>query len=253
MDNKVAFITGAGSGLGKLYAQSLLEAQWQVAALDVNAEALETLADSPNLLKLVVDVTDADAVAKAAEQAERILGPIVRSINAAAIMPFGRLLEQDSKTIRRIMDINYNGLVNVAAATIPGMLARGQGDFVSFASLAGHVPNFFMGAYNASKFAVVAYTEVLYQENRGQGVNIVCVCPPAVNTPLLEQGRATHWPKSLDVLPPMAPQVVIDSIEKALKKGDFWVFPGFLTKLTWWQRRFLPALAWWQARKLEGL
>ncbi len=249
----IAFITGAGSGMGQLTARRLLDQGWSVAAVDLNAAGLDQLPDSPKLLKLRLDITDTGAVAAAVERTEGELGPIHRVINAAAIMPLGRILDQDIATIHRIMTINYGGLVNVAKAALPAMIARGKGEFVSFSSLAGHLPTIYVGAYNASKFAVTAFTEVLYQENRDSGVRFVCVCPPAVATPLLEQGKATVWPKLFDEVPPIAPEHVLDRIEQALAKGRFWVFPSATALWTWRLRRFFPTYAWWRIRRIEGL
>jgi short-subunit dehydrogenase len=173
-------------------------------------------------------------------------------MNAAAIMPTGLVLDQDADLVNRIMAINYGGTVNVTMATLPGMLARGRGDLVNFASMAGWFPTLYMGAYNASKFAVVAFSEVLYHENRDRGVRFACVCPPPVATPLLEQGRATHWPKILDDVPPIEPETVLDEIERSLDAGRFFVFPGRGTALGWRMRRWLPGLLWKRVHDVEG-
>lgn len=253
MDHKVVFITGAGSGMGQLYARKMLAQGWKVAALDVNQSGLNELPDSPKLLRINVDVSDSQAVLAAVQQTESELGHIYRVVNAAGIMPLSRILDQDISLIKKIMDINYGGLVNVAHATLPGLLERKSGEFVSFASLAGHLPVFYVGAYNASKFAVIAYTEVLYQENRGRGVNFTCVCPPPVQTPLLNQARETVWPKIFGILPAISPETVITKIDRALSKNKFWVFPGPVTKLSWLFRRYFPALTWRFVRAYEGL
>jgi NADP-dependent 3-hydroxy acid dehydrogenase YdfG len=250
---KVAFITGAGSGMGLLYAQRAIAQGWAVAAVDVNLAGLDKLPASNRILKLQVDIADYTAVAAAVERTERELGPIDRVFNAAAIMPLGRILDQKVDTIHRIMSINYGGLVNVTKAALPGMMSRRSGEFVSFSSLAGHMPTIYVGAYNASKFAVTAFTEVLYQENRNSGIKFVCVCPPPVATPLLDQGRATVWPKLFDEVAPISPESVLDQIERALLRGRFWVFPSFMTVLTYWMRRFFPALTWWRIRRIEGV
>jgi NAD(P)-dependent dehydrogenase (short-subunit alcohol dehydrogenase family) len=156
---EVAFITGGGSGMGRLAAQRLAGAGKRVAALDVNSEGLaETAEGHPGIRTFSVDVTSAAAVEAAAKEVETDLGPIDRVYNAAAIMPLGRLLDQDLDTIHRVMAINYDGLVNVTRFTLPGMLERGRGDFINFASMAGWLPTIYMGAYNASKFAVVAFS-----------------------------------------------------------------------------------------------
>lgn len=252
MQSQVVFITGAASGMGQLAAQRALAAGAKVAAMDVNAEGLAALGASASLLTLAVDIRDADAVRAAVTATEAQFGPIDRVMNAAAIMPLAPVLEQPPELVKRIMEINYLGLVHVAQATVPGMLARGRGEFVSFASLAGWIPAFYVGAYNASKFATVAFTEVLAQENRGRGVRFCCVCPPMVDTPLLDQARATVWPKIFSFTPPLSPDGVLDAIEKALRRGRFWVFPGPLTGVALWLRRFSSTLNWWLARKIEG-
>lgn len=252
MSKKVLFITGAGSGMGQLSARRALAAGWAVAAVDVNSKGLDALGDSPDLLKLVVDITDAEAVEAAVARTEATLGPIERLTNAAAIMPLGLLSEQPRDLIHKIMAINYGGLVNVSKAALPRMVARGHGEFISYASMAGHWPLIYMGAYNASKFAVVAYTEVLYHEHRNSGVRILCACPPIVATPLLEQGRQTTWPKIFDQFPPITPEVVLEDIERSLARGDFWAFPGPLSRLVWRLRRLMPGVLWWRAHQIEG-
>ncbi|MCG8590785.1 MAG: SDR family NAD(P)-dependent oxidoreductase, partial [Proteobacteria bacterium] len=229
---KVAFITGGGSGMGRLAARRLAATGARVAALDVNEDGLqETAAGHEGIATYRVDVTRPDEVEAAVKQVETELGPIDRVYNAAAIMPLGKLVDQDLATIHRILDINVGGVVNVTKFALPAMLDRGRGDFVNFASMAGWLPTLYMGAYNASKFAVVAFSEVLYHENRASGVRFACVCPPPVATPLLQQGHDTVWPKLLDQSPPIAPEQVLDAIEDSLESGRFWVFPGRGTSL----------------------
>lgn len=250
---KVALITGAGSGMGQLIAWRLAAAGAQVAALDINVKGLEqTTAAQPNIKAYPVDVTDTEAVNRVVAQVIQDLGPLDRVVNAAAIMPFGRLLDQPIEQVHRLMNINYGGLVNVSRATLPGMLKRGKGDFVSFSSMLGQMPTLFTGAYAATKFAVSCYTEVLYHENRDQGVRFVCVCPPAVKTPLLQQAIDTVWPKILDQNPPIKPEEVIDTLEVSLEKGEFWCMPGKGTRIGYIMRRLLPKEVWKAVHKAEG-
>lgn len=253
MSQKVVFITGAGSGMGQLAAKQALRAGDSVAAIDINMAGLDSLGKSDKLIKIAVDVTDPEAVRQAVLKAEAELGPITRLINAAGIMPLGRLLDQDQNLIHKIMAINYGGLVNVTRAVLPGMLARKHGEFISFSSIAGHAPTIYMGAYNASKFAVSAFTEVLYHENRNQGVTFVCVCPPAVATPLLKQAKDSVWPKMFDEAPAITPVLVLQKMEKAVKRGEFWVFPGILAAVFYRLRRFAPGLVWWRVHQVEGV
>jgi NAD(P)-dependent dehydrogenase (short-subunit alcohol dehydrogenase family) len=250
---KVALITGAGSGMGRLATRNLAREGARVAALDVDETGLaETASGLEGVLPIRCDVTRPEEVEAAAKRAASELGPVDRVAAAAAIMPLGKLLEQDLATIHRIMDINYGGVVNTVHATLPAMLERGRGDCIVFASMAGWTPTLLMGAYNASKFAVVAFSEVLFHENRGRGVRFACVCPPPVATPLLDQGRATAWPKLLDRMPPLEPQAVLDAIEDTLERDRFFVFPGRGTALGWRLRRFLPGPIWRAVHRAEG-
>lgn len=248
---RVALVTGAASGMGRLAARRLAAAGASVAALDVNEVGLrETRADQERLHPFVVDVTDARAVAETVARVEAELGPIDRVMNAAAIMPTDRILDQDAALVRRIMDINYGGTVNVTLAALPRMLARRCGDLVNFASVAGWIPLLHFGAYNASKFAVVAFTEVLAHENRGRGVRFACVCPPPVATPLLDQARSQ--PRVLAQVPPIAPETVLDAIERGLERGRLMVYPDRNAAAVVWLRRHLPRLLWWSLHRIEG-
>lgn len=250
---KVAFITGAGSGMGQLAARSLAAQGVSVAALDVNASGLEdTAMGYDNILTISADVTNHADIEQAVEKVHHQLGPIDRVYNAAGIFPTGRLLEQDTATIQRVMEINYGGVVNVTKLTLPQMLERGTGDFINFASMAGWLPVLYLGAYNASKFAVVAFSEVLYHENRNRGVRFACVCPPPVSTPLLEQAKEAVWPKVFDEIEIIDPQIVLDSIELALENDTLWAFPGRGTKAGWRMRRWFPNFMWQRVHKTEG-
>lgn len=252
-NGRVALITGAGSGIGQTAARQLAARKVHVAAVDVDEGGLKSTADGLDTVQShVVDVTDLEALRAAVNRVEAELGPIDRVYNCAAIMPLGLLTDQEPALVRRMMDINYGGLVNVTHAVLPAMLERKAGDFISFSSMAGHLPGIYMGAYNASKSAVAAYTEVLHHENIRSGVRFVCVCPPVVDTPLLQQGRDTVWPKMLDEVTPIAPRVVLDAIEVAFDRGDFWVMPGKSSKTAWWMRRLAPEFLWKRIHKLEG-
>ena len=251
---RVALITGAASGMGRLAARNLAAEGKRVAALDLDEAGLAATAEGRSgVTTWRVDVTDPAAVDAVVKQVEADIGPIDRVYNAAAIMPLGRLLDQDLGLIHRIMEVNYGGVVNVTRATLPGMLERGRGDMILFASMAGWLPTFYVGAYNASKFAVVAFSEVLREENRGRGVRFACVCPPPVATPLLDQARATVWPKIFDEAPAIEPQQVLDAIERSLEHDRFWVFPGRGTAFAQRLRRWLPGLVWRRIRQVEGL
>jgi NAD(P)-dependent dehydrogenase (short-subunit alcohol dehydrogenase family) len=253
-NNQVVLITGGGSGMGREAARRFAAAGAKVALFDVNTAGMaETAESSANIHSWTVDMTDYAAVCAAVQQVESQLGPVERLYNCAAIMPFGKLVEQNNAIIHKQMAINYGGLVNITQAVLPGMLQRHRGDFVSFASMAGIIPMLLTGAYTASKFAVLAFTETLYHENINSGVRFACVCPPAVATPLLQQGRDTVWPKMLDTTgDPISPKEVIDEVEACLAKGKFMVLPTRNAKIGSIMRRWFPGLIWKQVHQVEG-
>ncbi len=247
------FITGAGSGMGRLAARNFADKGYQVAAADVNEAAfLETAERHQSIRTYNVDVTNYEAVAAAVEEAELVLGPLKKVYNAAAIMPLGKVVDQDAELFHRVMAINYSGVVNVSKAVLPKLLERNEGELINFASMAGWIPILYMAAYNASKFAVVAFTEVLYHEHRNSKVKIRCVCPPPVKTPLLDQARATVWPKVFDQGEHIDPQDVLDAIEKSISEKGLFVYPGKRTQQGQWVRRWFPNLLWKNVHDTEG-
>jgi NAD(P)-dependent dehydrogenase (short-subunit alcohol dehydrogenase family) len=252
--NKVVLITGGGSGMGQFAARQYAQQGAKVALLDVNEAGMAQTADGQaNIHSYKVDVTDLEQMRTAIDSIESDVGPIFRVMNCAAIMPFGKLVEQDPGLQAKIMDINWKGLVNITNTALNKMLERNEGEFVSFASMAGIIPTLLTGAYSASKAAVMFYTETLYHEHQSSKVQFACVCPPTVATPLLEQAR-DNWPKMLDAggSDYLTPADVIGAVEDCLAKDKFMVFPNRDSKIGSFVRRFAPGLIWKQVHKTEG-
>jgi len=250
--NRTHLIVGAASGIGRAAARRWAEAGGRVAAVDIDRAGLaETAHGLPGMHTEPVDVTDFAQVRAVVDSVEAKLGPIDRVYNGAAIQPTGLLVDQSPAEILRVMEVNYGGMVHVSLAVLPRLLDRGRGSLINFASLAGWVPNLHFGAYCASKFATVAFCEVLHHENRDRGVHIACVCPPQVDTPLRQQARSN--PKIMQTGPaPMSPARVVDAVERAIDAQAFWVFPGAHARAGFWLRRWLPAVLWRIDHRAEG-
>jgi NAD(P)-dependent dehydrogenase (short-subunit alcohol dehydrogenase family) len=250
---RVALVTGAASGMGRVAARRLSAGGALVAAVDVNEAGLaETARGHETIRAYGLDVTDAPGVRALVSRVESDLGELDRVVNAAAIMPTGFLLDAGAEQIRRVMDVNHQGTVNVTLETLPGMLARGRGDLVNFASIAGWVPNLHFGAYSASKAAVIAFTEVLYHEHRGRGVRILCACPGKVDTPLLEQAKSN--PRILQTgARPIPPERALDAVERALEAERCFAFTDWQSRTGFYLRRLAPWLLWRIGHRAEGL
>jgi len=246
---RVALVTGAGSGLGKLTCARLLAQGATIAALDVNADSLADLISGRNGIRtFTADVTDEQRLREVADVIERDLGPIDRVVHAAAIMPGSSLLDQGAGGVQRVMRVNYEGTVNVVQATLPRMLARGRGIFLCFGSVAGHALTPGLGSYCASKAAVNSYMEVLIHETAGRGVLIHLACPPMVDTPLIRQALSSGGPKSMPVAIERkllaSPARVLDAIDAAIERGQHISYPMAMAKWLYAMRRVSPALLW---------
>jgi len=251
ISGKVIVVTGAASGMGKLASQRYAQAGNKVVGLDMNEVGLkETRESNENISTKLMDITDYSAVEKVIKEIESEVGPIDRLVNCAGIMPLGTLNSQNVNLIHKIMEVNYSGTVNINKAVLPFMLSRGKGEIVNFASIAGHGPSISFGAYNAAKAAVVIWSEVLHHENKHTGIDVVCVCPPPVNTPLLN--NAINVPKVLKSSPVVEPEFILDAMEKSLEKRQLFCFPGVTTKIAYVARRWMPNVIWSAIHRVEG-
>jgi len=239
--------------MGQAWARRLAGEGATVAILDLNDEGMEATASGfTNVHQFSVDITDARAVKEAFADIEAQLGPVERVANAAAIMPFGRLVDEDPDLTNKVMAVNYGGLANVATAALPAMLERGYGDFISFSSMTGIIPGLLMGAYAPSIAAVQHYSEILYHENRDSGLRFCCVCPPTVATPLWRQAEATVVPKLPSKGETLTPDQVIDEVERCLEAGKPFAYPGKQTKFGVIMRRLFPGVVWKASHDAEG-
>lgn len=249
MGGKVAIVTGGASGMGQIAARRLAKQGAKVAIFDVNEQGLaDTAAEADNITAFRCDISSRDDVEAKVAEVEAALGPVELLMHAAALMPSHKLSEHTHEDMERLFRINYFGTTYMVRAVLPGMTARGHGRIVAFGSIAGValVPK--MGAYCATKAAVNAYMEVLQNEIRSTGVRAHLVCPPAVNTPLVDQTVATDTPGSITEAKKAGrladPEKMIDAIEKGVRKDKDIIYPGEARLLYLW-RALAPRL-WWK-------
>lgn len=236
----LGLVTGAASGVGRHAALTLASRGLRVAALDVSGPGLATLAaEHPDIIPIVCDVSDEDAVQRSVERALEGGLALHTVVHCAGISPLGGVLSQPTAEIERTMRVNYLGTVHIARATVPYLVAQARGTFIAMASIAGHIPLTNIGAYSASKASVVAFCEVLAAECRGTGVRFVCVCPAAVETPMLQTLRITN-PETINDKPGITPAQVLRAAESSLRRGRPLAFPGRGTTTLWRARRIAP-------------
>jgi NAD(P)-dependent dehydrogenase (short-subunit alcohol dehydrogenase family) len=247
----VTLVTGGASGMGLLLAKKLAARGERIAVVDVNPIPEGEIADASSF---ICDLSDQEATQRLVQEIADTLGAVTRLIHCAAIMPGGDLAEMEAAQINRVMAVNYMGTVNVTRAVLPDMLARNSGSITVIGSMAGSVFTHGLGAYCASKAATNTFVEVLQQENRHNNVHIMLVCPPMVNTPLVDQAVA-GGPKSLGLAKSTnrmaSPESIVDAILEGLAKESVTVRPGEAGFMMW-LRRFSPALLWWVMRKANA-
>jgi short-subunit dehydrogenase len=181
---KSAWITGASTGIGFHIAKQLAAAGVRVTISARSPERLdEAAAGNANLVALPLDVTDAGAVAAAAEK----IGPQDLVIFGAGAYTPVLADKIDVKTFKSTMDVNYLGVVNGVAAVLPGMMARRGGHLAWIASVAGYRGLPKAAAYGPSKAALINFAECLKPELDRAGVALSVINPGFVETPLTAQ------------------------------------------------------------------
>src|SRR4051812_35974348 len=188
---KVALGAGASSGIGEATAVALAEAGAAVAIGARRRDRLDALAGKlrnggARVLQLDLDVTDEQACTDAVAGTRAELGGLDVLVNNAGVMLLGTIVGADTEDWRRMLHTNVLGLMYMTHAAIEGMVEQGSGDVVNISSVAGRVARLGSGVYNASKWAVNAFSESLRQEVTGRGVRISLVEPGAVATELTE-------------------------------------------------------------------
>lgn len=195
LNGKVALVTGASSGIGEATAIALAKAGAAVAIAARRADRLDGLkhkleSDGAKALTVDLDVTDEAACRAAVQRTVDDLGGLDIVVNNAGVMLLGPIVDADTEDWRRMINTNVLGLMYVTHAALPHLLERGAGDIVNVSSVAGRVARLGSGAYNASKWAVNAFSESLRQEVTERGVRVVLIEPGAVATELTD--HITH-------------------------------------------------------------
>ena len=196
LDDKVAAVTGAGSGIGRALALKLAADGCHLALSDVDADGLaETerllAGRTRGLTTAVVDVADEAAVTAWADAVVADHGRANLVFNNAGVALSGTVASLSTEDYRWIMGVNFWGVVHGTKAFLPHLEASGAGHVVNISSVFGLTSQPLMSGYNASKFAVRGFTESLRQdlELTGSCVSATCVHPGGVKTNIARDAR----------------------------------------------------------------
>jgi len=191
----VALVTGASSGIGEAAAAALAAAGASVALVARRRDRLDGLAarirdEGGTALVLDADITDQAAAHEVVQRTMEEAGRLDIVVNNAGLMLLGRIEGADTLRWRQMLDLNVAALMNLCHAALPHLLQAAQNeprhiaDIVNVSSVAGRVARAGSGAYNATKWAVNAFSEALRQEVASRHVRVSLIEPGAVDTEL---------------------------------------------------------------------
>jgi len=236
---KSVIVTGGSSGIGKAIATMAAGSGARLGLIARRPEPLEATADEIRRTDGVVvtapcNVADAVAMAEVIAALEATLGPVDIAIASAGIHREAWPLH--ARTAREVIDVNVVGTINLVAAVLPGMLARGTGHLCGIASIAAVVGLPGNAAYCASKAAVVALLESLRLDCVPAGVGITTAFPGLVDTPMITDDERAHaGVLSADD----AARRILRAIERG--RAEVW-FPWGTATAAWLARGLPPAI-----------
>jgi len=191
-NGKVAFITGGGSGVALGQAKVFSQAGARVIIADIREDHLEQAMTyfrriEAEVHPILLDVTDRAAFADAADEAERVFGPVQLLFNTAGVSIFGPLEKSTYNDYDWQMGVNFGGVVNGIQTFVPRMIEYGKGGhIVNTSSVGGIIAAGPAGIYSASKFAVRGLSEALRSELAKHDIGVSVLCPANVNTNIAE-------------------------------------------------------------------
>jgi short-subunit dehydrogenase len=205
----IALVTGASSGIGEATARRLAREPGMTLVLVARREErLRALASElPSATFLVVDLVAPDAPARVREHLEAEHGGrLDLLVNNAGGSRRGTFAEGGWENVRKTMELNFDAVVRLAEALLPLLRASAPSAMVNIASVAGRVGRARAGAYSASKFALIGWSESLALEERSNGVHVALVLPGFVST---EGFPGKGIPKAILSRPEVAAEAVV--------------------------------------------
>jgi 3-oxoacyl-[acyl-carrier protein] reductase len=210
LKGKVAFVTGAGRGIGRAIAIALANEGVNVGLFARTEDSLKEVATEiegigVKVAYAAVDVSSLEQVQQGIGTLTNELGPADILINNAGIGKFATLLEMDPEEWKKIIDVNIMGTYYVTRTVLPQLIEKNAGDIINISSTNGLNGAATSSAYSASKFGVIGLTESLAQEVRRNNIRVTALTPStvatelAVKTDLIPDGKEEKYIQPEDI------------------------------------------------------
>jgi dehydrogenase/reductase SDR family member 7B len=255
-DNQIVWITGASSGIGEALAHELAGRGARLVLSSRRREELERVrGELPGEDHLVVplDLADEASLGAAAGRVLEELGRVDVMVHNGGISQRSLAAETELSVDRRLIEVDYLGVVALTKALLPSMLERGAGRFVVVSSLVAYVATPLRSSYCAAKHALHGFFEALRAETHDQGVRITMVCPGFIRTEVTKNAlTADGSPQgTMDRAQAegMSPEECARKMARAIEKGKAEVLIGGKERFAVYTRRLLPPLYRWAIRK----
>jgi NAD(P)-dependent dehydrogenase (short-subunit alcohol dehydrogenase family) len=219
LNNKVAVITGGGSGIGKaLAARFMAEGARQVVVVDINADNAAAVARELGCVAMTADVSVEADIARLIADTESKIGPIDLFCSNAGV-GLGESLASPNAEWQLSWDVNVMPHVYAARHLVPRMVERGGGYLLNTASAAGLLSQIGGAAYAVSKHAAVGFAEWLAIHHAHEGIKVSLLCPQAVRTPMTATDNEGVAAASVDGM--MEPEDLADIVIAGLRNECF--------------------------------
>lgn len=218
VDGKVVLITGAARGKGRQHAIAFAREGARLVLTDVDHGELDKTADEirssgREVRTYIMGVSDRSACFELAEAVSADMGTVDVLVNNAGIVVCDDVLALSEHDVKRMMEVNYYGMVWMMQAFVPRMAARRSGHVVNMCSSAGKIGVPRLGGYCATKFAAIGITDSIRPELKKSGVGFTIVNPGYVNTGMFQGSHVpfiTRW---------QTPEKVANALVRAVKKN----------------------------------
>jgi len=238
--DKVAVVTGGGSGIGRALSLALAREGARVVVADIDEPAMRGVVDEARghgveALAVRTDVTELNQMQALADRAWQTFGAVHVLCNNAGVAAWGALQNATHHDWQWVLSVNLWGVIHGVETFVPRMIAGGQrGHIVNTASMAGLIASQGLGVYNTSKYAVVGLSETLAKDLRSHGIGVSVLCPMGVETRIRESERsrpAGLRNESGSAAEPaveligrsLRPDAVADMVLDAVRRGELYV------------------------------